>query len=259
MINVVKIQLERILTVKLILISLVITLIQFFSVYNEIVHPQPSVCVWYLCSNSVSHGTLFFVTYFIPALVFSYTIAIEIASKADRFWVIRSGVRQYTLSKMLASAAGGFLCIFLGFLILVGICALKYPLFLKHHGTDAYGYMMEEGKVAAGFLMYLIDLSFSGAVTAAVGTAAGIFIPSPFASVAAPIVIFLSISRLADGLRLPVWFNAANWMKPNDITSDLTGASAGKALLLKITVCCIVILIASALGIWKMERRVING
>ena len=210
--------------------------------------------VWYVVYNSMSTGITFFTIYLLPALVFSASAVEEMDNHASFFWTIRTGIAEYTAAKILAAAIAGFMTVFLGFALYIGGLRLFLPAFIKSCSTSPYDMMMETGAVGKGLTLFTVDIALSGAVTSCFGMVCSFFIMSRYTAIAAPIMLYLTFSRVADALKLPEYLNAAFWMHQVETAPD-----AGTAVIQKVVVSLSVILVMGAAGIYRVYRRYQNG
>ncbi len=216
-------------------------------------YDDPNASVWYAVMMSASSGITWFSMYMLPPLVFSWTLADEWESKAVYFWISRTGVCRYAMSKYLGAAAGGFLCVFGGYVIMIMVSRLFCPLFVHQVSTNPYDFMMAEGKVLSGFLLFITDVSLSGSITAVFGMLVSSYVTSPFTAIAAPLITYLAISRIVSGVKLPRIFDPLFWM--HYYTDSVEPSDA---LVKKAEICIPVIIVMIIIGIGRMRRRIQN-
>ena len=210
--------------------------------------------VWYVAYNSMSTGITFFTIYLLPTLVFSASAAEEMDNHAAFFWTIRTGIVEYTAAKILAAAIAGFMTVLLGFALYIGGLRIFLPAFVSGCSTSPYELMMKSGSVGKGLLLFAVDIALSGAVTACFGMVCSFFIMSRYTAVAAPVMLYLTFSRLADAMKLPEYLNAAWWMHQVEAAPD-----AGAAVIRKVIVSLSVIVLMGAAGVYRVYRRYRNG
>ena len=247
-----KVQLKRVMSLRLALIIILFVLLQGGSIIGYYLEPRFTHSVWDIVMQSTQTGINFFTIFTLGTLVYSHTIASEWQNKALQQWIIRTGIRPYIAGKMCAAAVGGFLCVFMGFILMITFSHI-FGISFRSCTTSSYDVMMSQGKITLGFLLFSIDYGFSGAVTAVTGMTASAFIMTPYAAVAAPMVLFLALSRLTEGLKLPEVFNPLFWM--HDIMS---GTNAWHDVAYKGSVSLIVIILLTIICIKQMERRLQN-
>ena len=245
----VAVQLRRAMSFRVLFIILGIALIQTLSVVgfmNENAH------VFYLLVISID-SMAFFSVMMLPAASFSDTFAQEWESHEAFLYMIRSGVVPYCVSKLIAAALVGFFCVFLGFgLTMLIFRGMGYAWFIPGigGGGTAYEPMMEQGKIVAGYLLTLTDLSFSGALVAVLGMVVSMFVPNAFAAIASPLILVFTMNILFNLLRLPAQINPMTLM---DIMSgELTSISA---IVEKAALCFAAMGILGTLGVREIRRR----
>ncbi len=250
MIRSIKLQVKRAIMGKMLPVAVSITILHALSAYGFMRESD----VWYTVYNSMSTGITFFTIYLLPTMVFSASAAEEIENHSMRFWAIRSGIIPYTVSKIIAASIAGFLAVFIGIFIYIGILRFFLPFYIMENSTSPYEMMIESGAHIRGLLLFTIDIALSGAVTACFGMVCSFFIISRYTAVAAPMMLFLTLSRVTDALRLPEYLNAAFWMHTIE-----QAASAGEAVVRKTSISLAVILLLGIIGTIRLYRRLQNG
>ena len=249
MIRSIKLQVKRSIMGKMLPVAVSIAILHALSAYGFMRESD----VWYTVYNSMSTGITFFTIYLLPTMVFSASVAEEIDNHAVRFWTIRSGIVEYTVSKIIAASIAGFLAVFLGIALYIGLLDLFLPIYKWQSSTSPYEVMIEAGAAGKGLLLFTIDVALSGAVTACFGMVCSFFILSRYTAVGAPMMLYLTLSRFTDSLNLPEYLNAAFWMHQVDVAP-----SAEAAVMKKLMVSFSVIIILGSLGVFRMYRRFQN-
>ena len=190
-----------------------------------------------------------------PTAVFSDSLAREWKDNTARFWIIRSGLRSYIIAKMLAAAMGGFVCIFLAFSLVSFFAHFLAPWFTGRLESCPYSQLMEQGRLLEGFLLALADMGISGAISAVFGMAASSFILNPFTAMAAPLVLILTFSRIAEAAHLPERMNPAQWLCLPNVFPEPTPLVM---ILLRIGVLIVIMTVLTVITLHQMERRLRN-
>ena len=245
-------QLTRAVTGKMIPAAACIALLHALSAAGFI--QDTGADVWYVVYNSMSTGITFFTIYLLPTLVFSASAVEEMDNHTIFFWMIRTGVAEYTAAKIITAAIAGFMTVFLGIILYMGGLRIFFPAFIQECSTSPYDMMMKSGAVGKGLLLFTVDIALSGAVTSCFGMVCSFFIMSRYTAIAAPIMLYLTFSRVADALKLPEYLNAAWWMHQVEIAPD-----AETAVLRKTIVILSLILVIGVAGVYRVYRRYRNG
>ena len=246
------VQIKRALSPRLLLLSFAAAALQLLSAAPFIKTNQVS-SVWYVLFNSQMTGINFFTIYILPVMVYAVTLVKESETRASDYYIIRTGVGRYTLSKILASATGGYLLVFLELLIcMTALKAAGFPWYTFRSDGTPYSAAMEQGKVIYGFFMFLLDMGWGGAVVSVFGLTVSVFIENSLAAAAAPLAVTLFLSRVVDQLKLPFDFNPMMWMRYVDYSDRFTALDG---VLYKSAVSLIVMTILSVIGIRGMKRR----
>ena len=208
--------------------------------------------VWYLLYYSIKgSGTASLLLCVIPVLPFAVKFATEWEDSAVSFWIIRTGVTRYTLSKIIVSAVSGFLTIAGSIVLFILVLRLWYPLFSKSITSDIYNTLMEQGYVIKGLLSFTIHVGLSGVLTAVCAMWVSTYLPNRFVVAAAPVVLHFTLLRMTSGLELPGYLYPTNWVEGIYYTASPVGT-----LMIKLTtvlVVCTILCIAATL---QMKRRI---
>lgn len=211
--------------------------------------------VWSVMTITVWGSTAFFTLELMPTFAFSPKIADDYYSHAVSYWIIRTGITRYTVSKIIACAAAGFITHFLGTVILFLFLFLKLPLYGENQESVIYALdWMNKGQVIWGFLGFMTDKAIGAALVAALGMVVSIFFIHPYVAVASPLVVMLTMSRIVYIFHLPEYLNPPFW---THVLS--TANSALEAILTKIILLIVMIIVFCIIGTTGMKRRVSNA
>ena len=246
--------LRQALSWRLVVCGVGVTLVMTGAISGLIVDSsEPSV--WYMLNKSIlGSGAFSTAICILPALTYSVTLPMEWKASATPYWIVRTGISPYAISKMIVSAVAGLLTLAVGMLLFVGIFSIRYPIYISSCTDTAYDALLAEGKIAAGLAGYILNYSLSGALAAACGTFVATFIPDPFVAASSPLLVYFTLTRLTSGKNLPGILNPLFWMEGIVATS-----STGQAILEKFIVIAILCTGMSLAAIWQMKRRVRNA
>lgn len=152
-------------------------------------------------------GNVILVVGVIPLLPFATTFASEWEERATGFWLIRSGVRTYSICKVVASALSATLTTFAGILLYALVLLFKLPLFSVISTGDAYVSLLEANQPVKYLLYSAAHLSLSSSLFAVAALWISTFIPNRFTALAAPAVLYFVVYRLIRFWDLPLYLN----------------------------------------------------
>ena len=248
-----KVQIRQMFHWKLFACALAFAIIQIGGAAGAIIQRE-YVSVWYMAQVSMSSGA-FYVTYFIlPVIPFSMTLAQDMEAHATPYWLVRGGVRSYVLCKLIVSALAGALTIGLGWVLFIFANCFSVPMFGTGTACE-YDALFQSGRIAAGWLYYILHFALSGALVGMFSTFLTIFISNPVAAVAMPLSIFLTLVRLANGLASDM--DSHSILYPYSWISNIHHAPTPDQVLLEkailVTVFCALMCL---FGYMAMKRRV---
>lgn len=168
--------------------------------------------VWYyMCLSLEGSGAIFMAMCVLPVFPFGISFASEWEQRAHGFWMIRSGVRSYAYSKIIISFLSGFLVVFVGIGLFV-LCTCTFaPMYFVEYIDSPYEYLIIQGQVGKGFLLYMCHQSLGGGLIAVCGMYISTLLPDPFVSATAPLVIYFTLLRLTGRLSLPPFMDPIYW------------------------------------------------
>lgn len=186
------VQLRQMLSWQLALCGVLTAMVMELSVSGVIAEREDFTNVWYLVRlNGAGHLTLFV----LPALPFAMSLSRDWGSHAAPYWVVREGIANYTISKLLASALAGFLTVGLGLTLFVLVNCTYLPWFRSCSDMD-YEQLFEAGHIFMGWLCYILHMALSGALIGTLGMFMSILVPNQFVAISAPLAIHLTVMRI---------------------------------------------------------------
>ena len=168
------------------------------------INPQSDVLSVAIISGS---GNIPLIVGILPLLPFAITFASEWEERAVSFWIIRSGVRAYAFSKLMVSAASGFLTTFTGILLHVLLLRTQLPLYTIFQTGDAYAALLDAGKPWTYLLSAAAHLSLSSALFAVMALWISAYIPNKWTALTAPVVLYFVMLRLTRYWDIPPFLN----------------------------------------------------
>ncbi|MBW4081238.1 hypothetical protein [Paenibacillus sp. S150] len=137
--------------------------------------PQSDVLSVAIISGS---GNIPLIVGILPLIPFAITFASEWEERAVSFWIIRSGVRAYAISKVMMSACSGFLATFTGILLHTLLLWTQLPLYTNFQTGDAYAPLLDAEMPWLYLLSAAAHLSLSSALFAVAALWISAYIPN---------------------------------------------------------------------------------
>lgn len=159
--------------------------------------------VIYLLGLSSGSENMMLIAGILPLLPFAVSFADEWEEHAAGFWMIRTGIRHYAVSKVLVSAVSGFLTTAAGLILFILIALTKLPLFINSTAGNAYSVLLDAGKPVQYLCCYIADISLSSVLFAVAAVWVSTYITNKFTAVAGPIVLFFMLHRITATLNIP--------------------------------------------------------
>src|SRR5690625_2125285 len=209
--------------------------------------------VVYLFVSSISGGTLFIITGILPLFAFSTSFASEWEQGATSFWLIRTGVRNYSINKVLVRALTGFLTTCLGMLLFILLLRIKFPLFVFNSTGDPYAYLLDDGKPMIYLIYNIFHYSLSSALFAVTALWVSTYIPNRFIALASPLALYFVIFRFMTGLDIP------QYLKINTIVvGGYRGETAFNTFLFKLIPVIILCGLMGFAAVRQIRRRILR-
>lgn len=168
--------------------------------------------IWELMRNAIQgSGNEDLMLCVLPVIPFALSYAREKEENAVRYWVIRCGINRYACSRLIIGGIGGFLTVFLGILLFVVILLPQIPVY-EYPMWAEYEILMQEGHFVAGIILFAAHHGISGMISAMCAIWFSTLLPNPFASAAAPLVLYVTLCRFVSRVHFnpeyldPVWW-----------------------------------------------------
>ena len=194
-------------------------------------------------------GTLILIVCILPIFPYATVYATEWEEQATGFWMVRTGIRNYSLCKIFASALTGFLTVAIGLLLFVLIMLVNMPLFSSSSTGDAYEVLLLSGSPVKYLFYFIAHHSFTGALIAVTALWVSTFVPNKFVAVAAPLVLSFVAQLITTTLDIP------QYLKITTIVQGVYNAgSPASSLILKMVTVAVLCLLMG-FGIVRQIRR----
>lgn len=188
-INTLKLDIRRLFNLKLLVCSFIGFIVMTGVILPYIPYNQG---VWYILKCSMSgSGTFTIILCTLPVIPYAVSLAEEHESNAIKSYIIRTGLKTYTLSKIVASLISGFLTVFITITIFTVVFIFFNDFYIiGTANSGAYDKMVDTGNQFGGWLLYAIHMSLSGSLTAVAALWMSTFIPNKYITIASPLMLF---------------------------------------------------------------------
>ncbi|MCJ7840058.1 hypothetical protein MUB24_03850 [Lederbergia sp. NSJ-179] len=159
-------------------------------------------------------GSIFLIIGILPLIPFATSFASEWEQRATSFWIVRTGIRNYSVSKILISGLSGFLVSSVGMLLFMIIMRMKLPLFSNVISTGSPYVTLLENDMPIRYLIYFIaHFSLGSVLFAVAGLWISTYIPNKFVAIASPLVLYFVAHRLTTQLDIPQYLKAVGMVE----------------------------------------------
>lgn len=226
-----------------------VTLVMFFSIWNTGIQEYTDAI--YLYGLALGGGTFVVTTGILPLFPFATSFANEWNNRATSFWIIRSGIRQYAVSKILASAVSGFLTTTIGMIIFICLLRFRIPLLIESSIDNAYESLLREELPVYYLFFHITHISLTAALFAIIALWVSTYFPNKFVALAAPLVLYFVIHRFTIQLQIP------GYLKAQMIVEQIYNAGSPQAtVLIKVGTILILGLFMGYGTVRQIRRRV---
>lgn len=242
---------RAILSIRFLLSACGVALVLFIASWGQIKFARD---VLYLLGLGISGtASMLIIAGILPLFPFATTFATEWQERAVRFWIVRTGIRNYSMSKVLVSAISGFLTTAVGMLMFVLALRTRLPLFVESFTRDPYEPLLLAGKPVQYLCYYITHYSLSAVLFAVAAVWVSTFIPNKFTAVAAPLVLYFVAHRATTGRSIPQYLRIVVLVEGMYPTG-----SPHTSLLLKLGIVLILCLLMGYGTVRQIRRRIQN-
>ncbi|MCT2536727.1 hypothetical protein NC661_14160 [Aquibacillus koreensis] len=200
-----------------------------------------------------SHGSLMLIMGTLPLLPFAISFAVEWEQKSVLFWVIRTGVNRYAISKIITGAFSAFLVTAVGLSIFVLAMDAWLPIYDHSYGVEAYQPFLTDGQITLYLLFRISHISLTSVLFAILAFWVSTMIPNKYVAMAAPVVFYFIAHRLTTTLNIPVYLKALTI-----IEGQYDAGSPLSTILLKAITVLVLSLPLAYLSVRNIRRRIIH-
>ena len=252
LINQMRTDAKRCLTSYRIWLCAAVSALLLYAVSFNVIYAMPDVISQLLISIN-GPSTFLIIICILPIFPFALTFAIEWEEHATSFWIIRTGIKPYVLSKVIVSTLSGFMVTGLGIMFFVCIARLNLPLYTQITSGDPYVPLLENGRPLIYLLAYTTHYALSGALAAASALWFSTIFPNRYMTVAAPTMLYFVFNRITAFMDIPGYLKATYW-----IEGMYPAGSPEFSLLVKIATVTLICFLMGCGAIKNIERRVLR-
>ncbi len=251
--NLLKLDILRLFGLKLLFCSLIAFLLMTSVIYPFL---SQDLGLWFCLSHAFQGtGTVNIVLCILPVIPYATTLADEWESNAYKSYVIRSGTKSYTLSKIASGLISGFLVVFLATLFFIFIYSFVTPVSKVIASDDAYSILASSGNLLGGYLLFATHISLSGSLIAVTGVWVSTFITNRYIAIASPLIMYyLMMVTSPTNINMPWILNPVFW-----IEGIAPADTATEQILSKLAVVIILCTLMSIGSVINMERKMRNA
>lgn len=167
--------------------------------------------------------------------------------------LVRSGVREYSFSKILGAALSGFFCIFCGLGLNSILSVLTYTIKVGDLLQVITRIPGEETAVILEHIQTLFGMSCMGALLSMLGLVIITIVSDYFMGIAMPVLFFYVSTGISNNIGLPFYLNISTYFRP-----ALFKIPVVYFIYVFIFTCLLGYFLYSFMA-WKIERRMEHG
>ena len=165
-----------------------------------------------------SHFTFLLAFAVIPPFAFAAVYAEDHTQGMVSFWTLRSGCRKYALSQFSAAMLGGFLVVFCGMWLFIGILSFFLPIMRDYQGNFNSVFassLINDPEGSHPFAYLLLQTSqyaLSGAMFSAFAAWVGSLIPDRLVVFSSAVVLYFALYNIPISSFFSLPFNQLLWL-----------------------------------------------
>lgn len=207
--------------------------------------------VVYLYGMGTGGGSVFLIAGILPLFAFSSSFASDWEQRVTSFWIIRTGIRNYAISKVVISALSGFLVTLCGLLMYILIMQVKLPLYSGYGGGGSYDVLLDLNKPISFLFFDMTHIALTSALFAVVAVWVSTYFTNKFAAIASPLVIYFIVHRFTTQLDIPHYLKAMYLVE-----SIYVGYTPLIALFIKLVSVLVLCLLMGLATVRQIKRKV---
>lgn len=197
---------QALFSIRFLLCTCSVTLIMLFPILGT--DTQIYTSVVYLYGLALGGSTYVLLVGILPLFPFATSFATEWNNRAISFWIIRTGVKNYTVSKLITNAFVGFLTTAIGMILFTLILRIKFPFFVDMHSDNAYVPLLYMDMPISYLFFHITHVSLTSILFATIALWISTYFPNKFITLAAPLVLYFVLHRFTTQLNIPAFFKA---------------------------------------------------
>lgn len=191
------------------LISIMVILLVMFISSGGFISPTTDA-LDLLGHGLTGSGSSIFILCIAPILPYGMSFALDMEERSTNFWMIRTGVKTYAISKYISAMIAGFLSVSLSIIIFTFGMTLFFPLLTTVNTGDSYALLLEQNKPILYVLLIAVHYGLSAVLFAGGAITVSAFISNRFTVVIAPLVFYFVLIRLTDLTSLPLFLRVSH-------------------------------------------------
>ena len=199
---------QAIISIRFVLSVCGVTLVMLFTIWDLEVYEYADAIYFY--GLALGGGIFVLITGILPLFPFATSFATEWNNRATNFWMVRTGVRNYSVSKVLASGISGFLTTAIGLVVFTLLMRIRLPLFVQSSTGDPYEYLLLVEMPISYLFFHITHISLTAALFAVIALWVSTYLPNKFVVLAAPLVLYFIVHRFTTQLDIPEYLKAMN-------------------------------------------------
>jgi hypothetical protein len=239
------------LSIRFLLCTLGVLLILLIASSGQIEYAPDAL---YLFNIAVGgSGSIIMITAILPILVYATSFAIDWESHSTGFWMVRSGIDRYTISKYISAGFSGFLSTGFGMTLFILLMLLRFPLFEIITTGNAYELFLLNNQPVLYAVYFIVHYSLSAALMTAVAFWVSTLIPNRFTTIAAPLVIYFSLFRIIQQMALPLFLQPVYWVE-----GIYNAGTPSASLTVKVVIVLVLFLLMGIASVKRVRKLVQN-
>lgn len=158
------------------------------------------------CTGMTESANFLMITAVLPMFVYSAAIAEDQKNHCMRYFVSRSGLMRYAISKYLSALMSGMLTFALGMIMAALFFSIFFPFYNgSYQSGDGYARLIESGHTVAYFVLFILHYMLSAACFSVTCFCVASYFEESFIAYTLPIMIYFFLQRFGTGWNVPYW------------------------------------------------------
>lgn len=168
------------------------------------------------CTGMTESANFLMITAVLPMFVYSAAIAEDQKNHCMRYFVSRSGLIRYAISKYLSALLSGMLTFALGMLLTALFFSILFPFYNgSYQNGNGYAILIELGHPISYFILFILHYMLSAACFSVTCFCIASYFEESFIAYTFPIMIYFFLQRAGTGWNIP------QWMRPGGLIQSI--------------------------------------